>query len=292
MIHVGHLAPEDCWDQNIVTLLTTNELHPTGLNFKHHTGFPNTDDGCILTIPGAYWGAHYDRINAAIARYPWVLAFRVSDEKDTFNTDRIWHQNLRWWVQTPRADRDYGGARLFGCGFPPHFNKLPAKPLPKTLNVFLSGQNTHERRQQCFEALKPYRGEDNPIWSTEGFTQGVTPGEYALMMANTKVAPAPSGIFSPDSFRLYEALEAGAVPIADDISPQYDSRGYWRKLFPDAPFPIFTDYSDLPGLVDSALAEWPSNANRISEWWTVQKQGYSEWLVEDLRALGAICVSV
>lgn len=285
MIHVGYLAPADCWDQNIVTLLTSNRIFPTGLKFRRVEGYPNAE-GCVLVLPAAYWVDHYDSITEAIAKYDWVLAFRVSDEYDRFDIDRVRHSNLRWWVQTPHVDKDYGDARLFGCGFPPHFNELPDRP-NKYTDVFLAAQNTHERRHLAFEALKRCEFSKNLI-PTPGFTQGISKERYVEAMCNTKAAPCPSGVFSPDSFRLYEALEAGAVPLADDVSPAYDSRGYWSRLFPDAPFPIYTDPDELPLLVSDVKYHFPEMNNRVSEWWAQQKQRYAEWLVEDLRALGAV----
>src|SRR5438128_265611 len=123
--------------------------------------------------------------------------------------------------------------------------------------------------------------------ATAGFTQGMAPAEYAAHMTSAKIAPCPSGAVSPDSFRLYEALEAHAVPIADDVSPSYDSRGYWQMLYPGAPFPIISDYTDLPGWIDDQLAVWPTNANRIAAWWMAEKRRMAHALTDDLTALGA-----
>jgi hypothetical protein len=288
MIHVGWLAPTDCWDQNTLSLLLSNQLYPTGIRFKHHNGYPNTSDGCILVIPGRFWSEHVDRINQAIARFPWVLAFRVSDEEDWFDIHDVEHENIRWWVQTPRTDRDYGDARLFGVGFPAHFNNLQWEPPGKTTDVFLSAQNTHVRRNEAFKALA---GEHDRwcVEETPGFTQGMDPAAYATLMVSAKIAPAPAGACSPDSFRLFEALEAHAVPIADDVSPVYDSAGYWERLFPDAPFMIFEDYEDLPLLIEDELecCEAPWCANRIAAWWIRQKRLYTHWLRDDLEQLGA-----
>ena len=285
MIPVGYLAPADCWDQNIVTLLTTNRLAPTGLTFKRFEGYPHAD-GCILVISAGSWAGHEDTITEAIAAYDWVLAFRVSDECDKFDVDLVEHENLRWWVQTPRADKDYGAARLFGCGFPPHFNEITHGP-NKYTDVFLAAQENHERRRAAFEALTRCEFSKNLI-PTAGFTQGISTKRYVEAMCNTKAAPCPSGVFTPDSFRLYEALEAGAVPLADDLSPAYDSRGYWNKIFDDPPFPIYTDPDELPLLISDVKYHYPEMNNRVSEWWKNQKRRYAEWLVEDLQALGAV----
>jgi hypothetical protein len=283
MIRVGRLAPANQWDQTMLDELFANRLYPTGLDFTRSEGYPAKADGCILLIPGQYWHGHEGEISSAIARYTWVLGVRTGDEEDLFDITKVDHPNIKWWLQTPRRDHD---TRLMGIGFPPHFTNLPEDVPEKNIDVFLSGQNTHSRRQECFAALKPL--ERCRVEQTEGFTQGMDPVEYTACMTSAKVAPCPSGAVSPDSFRVYEALEAHAIPIADDRSPDYDSSGFWKMLFPDAPFPIITNYSDLPGWTEDLIAGWPANANRITAWWMQQKRRYAQWLRDDLEALGAL----
>lgn len=285
MIPVGRLAPGNQFDQNMLDQLFANKLYPTGLEFKRIDGYPNTD-GCCILIPGRYWHNQTWDISDALASYKWVLAIRTSDEEDLFDVAAVRHPNIRWWVQSPRTDRDYGDARLFGVGYPPYFNQLPPEAPRKSVPLFLSAQNTHDRRNQCFDALEPFQA--GYVQQTEGFTQGLTSSAYVQLMCDARVAPAPAGPACPDTFRLYEALEAHAIPIADDLTPGYDSHGYWKMLFPDAPFPILTDYESLPGYINHALARWPANANRIAAWWMRQKRAMAHWLREDLKALGAL----
>lgn len=284
-ITVGALAPGDQWDQNMLDRLFSNQLYHTGLEFRRVAGYPANVDGCVLIIPGRYWHHRCNEISEAIDRYQWVLGIRAGDEDDQLDPYKIYHPNIRWWVQTPHTDKDYDGARRFGVGYPPHFNKLQRQD--RDTDVFLSGQNTNKRRQQCFARLSKVAG-TKMVEPTAGFTKGMPPAEYALWMCAAKVAPCPAGPKTPDTFRLYEALEAHTVPIADDITSAYYSAGYWRSLFPDAPFPIFTSYADLPGYIGDQLAAWPANANRITAWWMHQKRYMSRWVREDLEALGAL----
>lgn len=279
MIPVGHLAPQ-CWDQNIVMRLLDGDLYPHGLPVKHHAGYPNTE-GAALIIPGRYWHKQTDRINEAIRRYRWVLAFRVSDEEDLFDINQVEHPNVRWWVQTPRPGKTYD-ARLFGVGYPPHFNHLQQRE--RHLDVFLSAQDTHQRRHDCFTSLEGIRG--SRVHRTPGFTQGMDPAEYRDCMAAAKIAPAPSGAVSVDSFRVWEALEAGALPVADMVSPVDGVTDYWRQLFGEVPFPTVEDWAQVswPGL----LEEWPANATTVATWYAGYKRTLSGWLVEDLTALGAL----
>lgn len=283
MIPVARLAPGDQWDCHTLDLLFANRLHPTGLEFERHEGYPHAD-GTILIIPGRYWADRTADITAALARYRWVLAIRTSDEEDSFDIAKVTHPNIRWWVQTPRTDRDYGHARLIGLGFPAHFDHLP--DVERELDVFLAAQNTHSRRRQAFAALASYR---RPHWiePTPAFTEGLPPDAYVVAMCAARVAPAPSGAVSPDTFRLYEALQAHTVPIADDISPAYNSAGYFQRLYPGAPFPILRDYADLPGYIGDVLDDYPRIANRVTAWWMAHKRAMATWLHEDLTALGA-----
>lgn len=292
-IDVGRLAPGNQWDQAMIDDLFSNRLHSTGLRFKRTDGYPQSD-GCCLVIPGRYWAGHQERISEAIARYSWVLAFRMGDEEDQFDISRVTHPNIQWWVQTPRPDRYYGNARFIGVGYSPHFSQMdPVHIIPK-LDVFLSAQETHARRKRCFDALDVYLADKDPLASrsvvnaTAGFTQGLDRSEYVTLMQSTKIAPCPSGPESQDSFRVYEALQSRCVPIVDGITPGYPATGYWERIFPDCPFPIIDNYANLPGYIEDQLALWPKNANKIAAWWMRQKRRMSEWLIEDLSALGAI----
>ena len=284
MIHAGHLAPMGCWDTNMLFQLLNNELYPTGHTFTHVEGYPNTNDGVVMVIPGRYWHEHTDQISEELSRYRWVLAMRTGDEEDLFDIAAVEHPNIRWWVQTPMTTRTYGDARLFGCGWTPEFNNVEFGG--DDLDVFLSAQNTHKRRNAAFVTLSGIRCE-KVIHESKGFTQGYEPGEYQQFMARAKIAPCPSGAFSPDSFRLFEALQAHCVPIADNESPNpsYPAAGYWHMLFPDCPFPLLSTYEQLPGYVADQLALWPANSNRITVWWMRQKRELSQWLRDDIEAL-------
>lgn len=282
MIPVGRLAPKDQWDQHILDLLFSNRLYPTGLDFTRVEGYPNTD-GCVLVIPGRYWAEKANSISEAIAKYRWVLAVRAGDEEDLLKPDKVYHPNIRWWVQYPRTTTNYGDARLIGIGWPPHFDTVT--PAERDVDVFLSAQNTHPRRNDCFDHLESVAGVVEP---TGGFSQGMDRDTYRSWMCRTKVAPCPSGPASPDTFRFWEALHAHAVPVADDVTPGCRVAGFWTRMFPDAPFPIIIDYQDLPGYIDDALAGWPANANRITAWWMQQKRQYALNLIADLHDLGAL----
>lgn len=291
MIPVVRLDPIGQWDQTFTDELLVGALWPHHLDLRPKTPWPDAP-GIILVIPGRYWVdkqpsvGHWSQINTMIQKYDWVIAFRVGDEEDWFEPKNIVHPNIRWWVQTPRTDHHYT-ARFFGVGFTPHATNPPPIPGVKNIDVFLAGQCTHERRYHCFSEVEhlPCVVE---IHASGGFTQGLPHDEYADKMARTKICPAPSGPVTPDSFRLYEALQFHAIPVADGQCPGYDASGYWRMLHPDAPFPIVDDWTELPALVESLQAGWPANVNRITAWWMREKQRYAHDLQTDLASVAAM----
>lgn len=284
-IPVVRLAPGDQWDQTLLDDLISGALWPHGLEFERLDAYPDAP-GIVLLVPGRYWAHDTVAVADAIARYDWVLAIRASDEEDLFDITKVVHPNIKWWAQSPRLTREYPDARLIPLGFTPHFTGLAESP-DRRVDVFLSAQETHARRVQCFTALSNDNHTQN-VYATAGFTQGLTPAEYAQAMCDARVAPAPAGPVSAETFRLYEALQAHTIPIADDYSPADGRAGYWQRMFPDAPFPLLTDYNSLPGYIDDALTDYPRLANRVTAWWIAQKRAMAWNLRADLRWLGAL----
>jgi hypothetical protein len=86
---------------------------------------------------------------------------------------------------------------------------------------------------------------------------------------------------------LGEALEAGCIPIVEDCL--LGGRSYWEYVLGEnPPFPTLRHWSDFPLHLDQALREWPENRDKLQTWWKEYKTRASRWLVEDLRAIGAL----
>lgn len=245
------------------------------------------DEDNIVIVPGAFVKA--EQVNEAIKDLPWALIFIVADECNLFDLDNLTHPNMRVWVQTPRVGNDYDYSRTFGVGYAyarKYGKTLYNEYMKKPYDVFISGQNTHPRRHEIFAKLYEYGNKHGgaKILETKGFTQGLVPKNYYNNLAKTKIAPAPSGVYSPDSFRVYEALELGCIPIADDLSPSYDSKGYWGRLYPNAPFPILQD-SNISKPIRDNLSEFAAKSNQVYAWWQFEKYKLKQSILRDIREL-------
>lgn len=294
MTHVVWLSLYDnvdgrcCWDQAMVEALLRNEVWPTGYDFEHTNDLGTVPEGsgAVVVLPARYLADDVQALNKALAPLPWVLLMLTSDEESWFPWRELEHPNLRLWVMTPRPDEHEGAGRFLGEYWPPNTCEwLASMDASKPLDWFFAGQITHESREILAKVLGDLDGGE--FVGTEGFTQGLTQDEYLRGLARAKVAPAPSGPATPDSFRLYEALEAGCVPVVEEACPAF-GEGYWSLLLGERPpFPVVSSWAQLPSLLHEILPDWTTHANRCSAWWQGYKRRLATNLAADLAELGA-----
>ncbi len=284
-----------CWDQLLLNRLLPDELWRHEIHHPDHDG-PEIGgaEGAVVIVPARFHTAY--EVSVMIARLPWVVLVLTSDEESTFEHDAVNHPNMRVWVMTPQPGLHEPGRRYLGEG-PVDVMLLgdlqlgswtmPERPLA----VQFAGQTTHERRDQMRDAYLAWlHAHDDLVGAylgTDGFTQGMQRDEYLLQLAEAKIVLAPSGPATPDSFRLYEALEAGAVPIADGLCPRYPERGYWDLVYPEGvPFPVVYDWADeLAKTVDYVLGDWQRLSVRCQAWWIGRKRRLANDLVADVLEL-------
>ena len=279
------------------------------LEFDYSQDYDHFDygmNGGIVVLPARHHIGLEERINVELAKLPSVKLFLIGDEEAQFNVEKIKHPNIDITVQNPRPDQHDKYKRI-GTGIPKHFlDNIPAELPVKDLDYFFAGQSTYHapnlnppmnvnhRRRLMAEALenKP----NGVLIRSKGFTQGIEPKDYYATMARAKVAPCPSGPELPDTFRLFEALELGCVPIADEITEKVnkgeDFAGYWTWFFgEEPPFPVIRDYNNLRGWVDDCVENYPDLNNKCQAWWYQQKWKLKDDLYTDQLVTVVIPVS-
>lgn len=292
--HEG-IAARGYWDQGMLEDIFGGRMWKAvgGHDFEHYDSLVDyqTDEsrfykddnaGAVVVLAARHHAKDVDELNEDMAQFRWVVLLLTGDEEHVFPVDHLKHPRMLVYEMTPGPDSK--ADRYLPNGYPPQAIEW----LPKHTDIaerrvadwaFL-GQVTHHRRRQCVEALKATDAK-GLLMETEGFTQGAEHEKYYGFLAGAKIAPCPSGPATVDTFRLYEALEAACLPIADGRTPKdTEPTGYWQQLFGEQPpFPVVDDWSDLPGLIQYHLDVWPSTANRASAWW----QGYKRQLVYQIH---------
>lgn len=282
----GHpkVAARRFWDQAIAEELLDRSRHHL-VTHDSILQIPQ-DEGGIVLVPARFQDGDATLLNHALEPMPWVILILTSDEEASFPVEDLDHPNLTLWVQYARPGRH------------DHARRLPLGPTTDTwqltdvdpqvvdgrdLDWFFAGQITHHRRVDAARAIV---GRDNGLLvASSRFAGGLDQTTYLRQLASAKVVLAPSGPVSPDSFRLWEALEAVALPLVDARASHYDVDGYWPWLLEqDPPFPIIEDWDTVGDVVDDALAGWPANAVRAAAWWQQHKRRLGLRLDADITA--------
>jgi hypothetical protein len=90
----------------------------------------------------------------------------------------------------------------------------------------------HGDRLSALNLFKNIQPHQKHLCSGFGAKDGLSTQDYVTMLNNSIFALTPEGQDSMDSFRLYEALEAGCIPITKLESKQFTIRpSYWHAVF-------------------------------------------------------------
>lgn len=292
--------PQDKWDTGLLRGLFDGTVwrparHRT---FTHHRALGSLGDhqeGAVVVFAAGLHAGQEDRLTEDLACLPWVLLILTADEGTRFDVRQVEHPAMRTWQMTPRPfPIDERVTTFLGEGWGPACRPaLGAIPrtivdADRSVDVFFAGQVTHQRRRVLANRLGQLPdGVTSDVTCTDGFAQGLPPRDYYHRLAAAKVAPCPGGPVTPDSFRAFEAMEAGCVPLLDAGCRDYVDPAYWALVAPGFPGPIVDSWRYLNDHVTAALDDWPANANRVGSWWAQHKRDLAWRLHDDLTALGA-----
>ena len=277
---------KDQWDFGFLNdFLTGKVWKPSswqGFDIKNVSKLPKTDTA-IVAIPARHHKGLEAEVNKQLQRIDNVVLFLMGDEEADFDVELIDHKSIHIWVQNPHLGKHDAYNRI-GTGYPTHMRKYMHEPLVKDLDVFFSGQVTHDRRLELSDVLEANTSNyDIEINRTKGFTQGYSKQDYYDFMHRTRIAPAPSGAVIPDSFRLFEGLESLAVVVADQKTPSGEIMEYWDWLFGEiTPFHKVTNWFDLNNIMPEVLDDWYTYIFKQTTWWISWKRKFAYKVMEQL----------
>lgn len=253
--------------------------------------FPDVD-GALVVINCRTHASPEDVewFTAQLDRLAWSVVILCGDEEWVFPWRKVTRTDRRRvWIMQARPEHAECDGFLPGGWYPNTPDHLKAAGDPdREHDWFFGGQITHERRQQCAAVLRDLPG--GALVETTRYLEEVVPRpEYFRLMASAKVIPCPSGPYSVDCARAFEALEAGCVPVCDTVTAYAGEFDYWQLIFrTDPPFPRIQDWNTFPDILERTLAEGPATANRVFAFWQQHKRSLARQLDDDLRAAAGI----
>lgn len=227
--------------------------------------------GGILIVQGGESADHAAKIRDILASMPWAVLVVTSDECATFP----WHQlslrpHLRYWAQLPQRRIGYpAGTGFFGEMPGRYENPAPRPASERTHLVTFRGQVQNQRRSACVNALNEMDGGQATV--TGGFMQGDRQ-EYLDEIEDSVFVACPSGNCTQSTFRAFEALEAGAIPIVDAVAPHQENPRYWERIGMGW-LPQIESWESLPEVIEAHMAAGVDETQAIlSERWSEYKK--------------------
>lgn len=277
-----------------VFTLVNQALDQAELGFVHRNGFaqlPADAEGAVVIVHGEHQAQNPGPTIEVINRLAWAVVIILGDDAALFPIERLSRQRRRFWVQMPVPGRHDWVDRKLICGYP---HDAPAflehcQGLPRRFVWSFAGQVNHAFRRECVLKLRGMN--DGALFETPGFWQGMPRDAYYRLLAESMFVMCPSGAATPDTMRVAEALEAGAIPVVDDRYPpgfprNLAPRPYWEYVLDERPpFPVLRDWTSVDGLLRSWLSDYEQHREGLQLWWRAYKRRHIKWLEEDVRSV-------
>lgn len=244
--------------------------------------------------------AHFDKAIVLVAGKPEVTALRdcldtlksgvvilIGEEDAYFDWKAAIPPHLEVWTQYWVQDREEirervligpAGRLFYGDG---NLKYTVNKDFVKRQYLWsFVGQVQNPSRQKCVEVLKRLEGgflQEVEMFGGYG-KNGMDYQKYLDIMCQSKYVICPSGSMSVDSFRLYEALECGAIPITDMHSPrEKDGFNWWREVCPEANLMLVQSWEDLNQ--EWFKEEFYQERLKMNAWWPQYKERLERKLI-------------
>ncbi len=138
---------------------------------------------------------------------------------------------------------------------------------------WLDNGASYGNERALFRKVAADHPQDILLQPTTSFGQGYNVGMYSAILEYAVFCPCPAGN-SPETIRLYDALELGCIPISlrHDFLARGDALGR-------PPFPLLDDWNQLPAFMAEQRNRISTDSNAINvlqseciAWWNTHKQ--------------------
>lgn len=291
-----------CWDHGLMLAMLNGDLWPMpNVRWREFQGEPPpTDQGAVVVASGIMLDRNKEecaKIKEIVAKLPWCILIHTGDESWEFDTHCFERPGLRIWMEHPMPGTPQWGHRQLLLGWPwqcrQQLREMTLKPLAeRRLDWCYAGHAfSHAGRSQLAQILLKQSGGE--VHVSGGFAQGLPQADYIRLLADSRIIPCPSGHFTPESFRLYEALEAGCLPVTDREPPpsRPHIKSFWTDLLGDVPWPMVGNWAELPDLLAKYKADpiaLQRDANKAGAWWARYKRQVALDMLADIAELSGV----
>lgn len=295
------------WDHGMMMLAEEGKLcdrpdvkfERVGANLFQEHGGPCVRSVCPHTVVCINGGnAYKPEMQEFLSQLRKCLVISLSDEEAKFRPEMVHSSNVVW-VQYGQPGKHDAAAKWILTGMrydtPEMVRRLSASLDPDSPRHYLwsfvgQAQNTTRKEMVAVLMKRP----DGLLKITDGFGgqngDGYDYEEYIDTMLDSDFVLCPAGNVVADSFRFAEALECGAIPIAQFKGEQEsDDHIYWERVFGslDWSVPLYeSDMTLLNSLLDVCDSEFKQEHRRgCQELWSSYKRQFVQDIVDTVEGL-------
>lgn len=190
----------------------------------------NEGDTVIIVDSGIHFKEHfYIKLNTLTKNF---FLFHINDEHLDQRTAPIY--NYCNYVWRTCCSPKYFLSKKVKC-IPPGYKsgfkqKSDLNEKRQYKWCFFGTQHKSSRHDMNFQLNKIKPNFVNRIDKFADKKKSATVDEMEKIYFNTNFAPCPAGFFHPESYRIYEALQCGTIPIVESIY------NYFDNIYPNNPF--------------------------------------------------------
>lgn len=140
-------------------------------------------------------------------------------------------------------------------------------------------------RQQMIESMKGVPNGHIHETFTWNDPNALSVDQYRDLLLNTIFVPCGTGWVNLDTYRLYESLECGCIPIVEN--QPFD---YFHEFLGENPFITVSSWDDAPDILNGLLSD-PKKLEelqvRCSKWWENYKETLHQKFLKSIRPLAS-----
>lgn len=212
-----------------------------------------------------------------------VLLIHLSDEY--FHDDYRCYEycNTVWRNLWNPTLSHYKNVNFFPLGYKSGFKKdIDNIEIKNKRNIwFFAGDIKKSNRKVMYDNMMKIEGGCCHLTAHFNSPDGLGVKDYREHMENSIFVPCPAGFAHLDSFRIYEALEAGCIPIVEN------GRGLdcFTPYLGENPIPMISDWNNVEEVINDIVkkGEVESISKACAEWWKKHKLYIQQKIEKDFN---------
>ena len=222
----------------------------------------NKEDTAIIVDSGIHFKENfYKKINALAKKF---FLFHINDEHLDKRSGPIYEYCDYVW-RTCCSPKYFLSKKVkcippgYKSGFEKEFDINKKRQFKW---CFFGTQHKSSRHDMNFQLEKIKPNFVNRIDKFADKKKSMNVNDMEKIYSNTSFSPCPAGFFHPESYRIYEALQCGAIPIVESVYNYFDS------TYPNNPMIKIKKWEEAREIIDNWNFEKILHKRQeCSSWW-------------------------